>query len=100
MRISSMGNGLRLKKFILGGQESRNNNLSADVGDNTNILCFIKHGLTTDFYLLPSNKFFAMNLALEKQLLKEKIDAINDEGIIEAIKKLIGFASQPPFKKL
>ena len=41
-----------------------------------------------------------MNLILEKQQLKEKIDAINDEGIIEAIKKLIGFASQSPFKKL
>jgi hypothetical protein len=41
-----------------------------------------------------------MNLALEKKLLKEKIDAINDEGIIEALKKLIGLASQPPFKKL
>ncbi len=41
-----------------------------------------------------------MNLILEKKLLKEKIDAINDEGIIDAIKKLIGFANQPPFKKL
>ena len=41
-----------------------------------------------------------MNLILEKKMLKEKIDAINDEGVIEAIKKLIGFASQSPFKKL
>lgn len=41
-----------------------------------------------------------MNLTLEKQLLKEKIDAINDKGVIEAIKKLIGFASQSRFKKL
>lgn len=41
-----------------------------------------------------------MNLVLEKKILKEKIDAINDEGIIEAIKKIIGFADHSPFKKL
>ena len=41
-----------------------------------------------------------MNITLEKKILKEQIDSINDEGIIEAIKRLIGFAGQPPFKKL
>jgi hypothetical protein len=41
-----------------------------------------------------------MNLALEKKLLKERIDSINDEGIIEAIKRLIGFAAEPNLKKL
>jgi hypothetical protein len=41
-----------------------------------------------------------MNLSLEKKLLKEQIDSINDADVLEAIKKLIGFAFQGSHKRL
>ena len=42
----------------------------------------------------------AMNIPLEKQRIKEELDSINDETILNAIKKILGLASDASLPKL
>lgn len=41
-----------------------------------------------------------MNITLEKQLIKDKLDNINDETILYAIKQILGMVNVPSFTKL
>lgn len=41
-----------------------------------------------------------MNITLERQKIKEELDSINDETILNAIKKILGLASDTSLTKL
>jgi hypothetical protein len=41
-----------------------------------------------------------MNITLEKQRIKDELDNINDETILNAIKKIIGLANEVSLPKL
>ena len=41
-----------------------------------------------------------MNIVLEKQLIKQELDRINDESIILTLKRVLGLIPSPPLSPL